>query len=306
MTGLFDSKSEKQAFSTVRSHWYRYLDVYPHIPVRSALGYEQLMNLPISAKAKEYLLKTEFDFVVCDRDRASTVILAIEFDGLGQGFSRDGSYIQREDTHDPHRKLKLDTKISACELCDLPIVVVSYDETETSLYPDDPAYPVTVLDAVIGEVLAGRNRQELVNSNLNELGEILATDPSRDTAFSHLIDLEVTAEQENPIRRRITQMKMELPVSFGQQIHPLHDRPGYVGSRQSILGGIEVSGQSCRQQVLLNYDAYVRTVNCLGCSAFDLATLLAEYGLSRKAIRTVGRSREAWEKLRNETPFTEI
>ena len=61
---------------------------------------------------------------------------------------------------------------------------------------------------------------------------------------------------------------MELPVSFGQQIHPLHDRPGYVGSRQSILGGIEVSGQSCRQQVLLNYDAYDATGTPIAAVSF--------------------------------------
>jgi hypothetical protein len=300
MTELFDSRSEKRVFSSVRTRWSRFLDVYPQIPVRKALGFDNVMSLPIRDSAREYLLKTEFDFVVCDR--SGSVILAIEFDGLGHGFSRDGRYIQIEETEDQHRRLKLDAKISACEMCDLPIVVVSYPETEPSFDPDSP---VTVLDTVIGEVLAGRKRQELVNSDLDELGEILATDPSRDMADSYLMEIEVMADQENPIRHRLKQMQMELPVSFGQQIHPLHDRPGYVGARQLIIGGIELAGQSCRRQVLLTYDAYVRTVNCSGCSAFDLANLLAEYGLTRKAIRTVGRSREAWQKLRNETPFTE-
>jgi hypothetical protein len=301
MTELFDSRSERRVFSTVRTRWSRFLDVYPQIPVRKALGFDNVMSLPIRDSAREYLLKTEFDFVVCDR--SGSVILAIEFDGLGHGFSRDGKYIQIEETEDQHRRLKLDAKISACEMCDLPIVVVSYPETEPSFDPDSP---VTVLDTVIGEVLAGRKRQELVNSGLDELGEMLATDPARDTAYSYLAEIEVMAEQENPIRRRIAQMQMELPVSFGQQIHPLHDKPGYIGARQSILGGIELAGQSCRRQELLTYDAYVRTVNCSGCSAFDLANLLAEYGLTRKALRTVGRSREAWQKLRNETPFIEI
>lgn len=300
MAALFDSESERRAFSTVRTRWSRFLDVYPHIPVRKALGYDKVKNLPISNTAKEYLLKTEFDFVVCDR--SASAILAIEFDGLGHGFSRDGKYIQLEATKDQHRQLKLDAKISACESCDLPIVVVSYPETEPSF---DPDCPVTVLDAVIGEVLVGRKRGELVNSNLDNLGEVLASDPSGETADSYLLEIEVMAEQENPIRRRITQMQTELPVSFGLHIHPLHDRPGYVGARQSILGSIELSGQTSRQQVLLTYDAYVRTVSCWGCDAFDLANLLAEYGLARKAIRTVGRSTEAWQKLQKETPWTE-
>ena len=287
-------------FSRLRSRWSRFLDVYPQIPVRKALGYDNVMGLPISEKAKKYLLETEFDFVVCDHSGA--VILAIEFDGLGRGFSRDGKYIQIKDTEDQYRPLKLDAKISACEMCDLPIVVVSYPETEPGF---DLDIPVTALDAVIAEVLAGRRRQELWKSDLDELGEMLASDPSGDTADSFLMGIEIMADMENPIRRRIQEMQTELPVPFNQQIHPLNDRPGYVGARQSILGGINLSGQSCREQVLLTCEAYVRTVNCSGCSAFDLANLLAAYGLLRKAIRTVGRSREAWQRLLNETPFTE-
>lgn len=299
MPSLFGSESERRAFSTVRTRWSRFLDVYPHIPVRNALGYDKVQNLSISDKGKEYLLKTEFDFVVCDR--SASAILAIEFDGLGHGFSRDGKYIQLVETKDQYRQLKLDAKISACESCDLPIVIVSYPETEPSF---DPDCPVTVLDAVIGEVLSGGKRQELVNSNLDQLGEALGSDPSGETADSYLLEIEVMAEQENPIRRRIKQMQTELPVSFGLHIHPLDDRPGYVGARQSILGGLELSGQVSRQQVLLAFDAYVRTVNCSGCYAFDLANLLAEYGLARKAIRTVGKSKEAWQKLQEETPWT--
>jgi len=300
MPSIFDSESEKRAYATVRTHWSRFLDVYPHIPVRNALGYDRLMNLSISDNAKEYLLKTEFDFVVCDR--SGSPILAVEFDGLGHGFSRDGKYVQIVKTEDHHRTLKLDAKISACESCDLPLIIVSYPETEPGA---DPDCPVTVLDAVIGEVLEGRKRQQLVNSNLDQLGEALGSDPSGETADSYLLEIEVMAEQENPIRRRIKQMQTELPVSFGLHIHPLHDRPGYVGARQSILGGIELSGQTFRRQELLTYDAYVRTVNCSGCDAFDLANLLGGYGLARKAIRTVGKSKEAWQKLQEETPWTE-
>lgn len=301
MSSIFDSESEKRAYSTVRTHWSRFLDIYPHIPVRNVLGYNRLNDLAIKEKAKEYLIKTEFDFVVCDH--SGSPVLAVEFDGLGHGFSRDGKYIQLDATADQHRQLKLDAKISACESCDVPIVVVSYPETQPGF---DPDCPVTVLDAVIGEVLAARKRQGLVSSNLDNLGKALASDPSRETAETYLLEIEVLAEQENPIRRRIKQMQTELPVSFGLHIHPLRDRHGYVGARQTILGGIDLSGKLSRQQVLLTCDAYVRTVNCSGCDAFDLANLLAEYGLARKAIRTIGKSKEAWQKLQNETPWTEI
>jgi hypothetical protein len=300
MHSLFDSESERKAYSTVLTRWSRFLDVYPHIPVRNAVGYDKLMSLPITDKAKGYLLKTEFDFVVCDR--SGSPILAVEFDGLGHGFSRDGEYIQVVEVDDQYRKLKLDAKISACEWCDLPVVIVSYPETDPSF---DPDCPVTVLDAVIGEVLSARELQELVNSELEQLGAALETDPSGESASLYLTELEVIAEQANPVRRRIQEMQRRLPVSFGLQFYPLRDRPGYVGARRWILGGIELSGQVSRQQVLLSYDVYVRTVNCSSCSAFQLADLLAEYGLTRKAIRTVGTSPDAWHRLLEETPWTE-
>lgn len=298
MPSIFDSDSEKRAYSTVRTHWSKFLDVYPHIPVRNALGYDELRNLAISDRAKDYLLQTEFDFVVCDR--SGSPVLAIEFDGLGHGFSRDGQYVQIVETDDPHRKLKLDAKISACEACDLPIVVVSYPETEPAV---DPDCPVTVLDAVIGEVLTGRARQDLVNSRSQELGQAMEDDPSGDTADSLLVEIEVMAEQENPIRRRIRELQRSLPVSFGEEYHFLDDRLGYVGARQSIRGGIEISGGVLREQILLSYDAHVRAVNCSGCDTFWLARLLAEYGLTRKAVRTVGSSSAAWQKLKVDTPW---
>ncbi len=300
MSTIFDSESERSAYSTVRTRWSRFLDVYPHIPVRNALVYDRLRALSIGDKAKEYLLKTEFDFVVCDR--RGSPILAVEFDGLGHGFSRDGTYCQIVQTRDQHRKLKLDAKIDACEACDLPIVVVSYPETEPYA---DPDCPVTVLDAVIGEVITGRKRQELVASSHDDLGAALENDPSGETADSLLLEIEVIAEHENPIRRRIRKMQSDLPVSFGEQFHPLRDRPGYVGARRSILGGIEVRGQVSRQQILLKCDVYVRTVNCRACEPFDLANLLAEYSLTRKAVRTVGTSSKTWQRLQAETPWTE-
>ncbi|MEW6355072.1 MAG: DUF2726 domain-containing protein [Planctomycetota bacterium] len=302
---LFDSDSEKRAYTKVRTHWQKYLDVYPQVPVRKALGYDKLKNLSISDQAREYLLKTEFDFVVCDR--SASPILAVEFDGLGHGFSRHGKYIQVVKTEDPHRKLKLDAKINACECCGLPIVVVSYPEIEPA---DDPDCPVMVLDGVIGEVLASQKFQKLLRSNLDQLSEALENDPSGETAQLDLWGLEILADEENPIRRRIQEMTRELPDAIGrrihgERIHPLKDRPGYIGARQEIVGGIHISEQLSRRQVLLSYDAYVRTLNCPGCHAFCLANLLAQYGLARKAIRTVGKSTDAWQKLLQGTPWTE-
>ena len=301
MSSIFDSESEKRAYSTVRTHWSRFLDVYPHIPVRNALGYERLKGLSIKEKARQYLLTTEFDFVVCDF--SGSPILAVEFDGLGHGFSRDGAYVQITASEDPYRKLKLDTKISACEECGLPIVVVSYPETEPSFAPD---CPVTVLDAVIGEVLTGRACQNLINSHMQQFSEAMEEDPSGEAAEMLMMEIEVMAEQENPIRRRIRELRRRLPLDFGMELSFLDDRPGYTGARHSIRGGVRYSAEKTMEQVLMSYETYVRTVNCLGCDASRLANLLAEYGLARKAIRTIGISQASWQKLIDETPWTDV
>jgi len=111
---IFGSDSEKQVFRTLRSRWAKVFDVYPQIPVRRVCGYNAIMHLPVPQRQRDYLLKTEFDFVVTEKD-TGIPLLAIEFDGLSHGFSKDGRYISKVAVlQDPHRKLKIEAKLNAC------------------------------------------------------------------------------------------------------------------------------------------------------------------------------------------------
>jgi Protein of unknown function (DUF2726) len=90
--GLFDSQTERRLYRSLISTWHTRISIYPQIPVRKVLGYDSLKRLSLSQWQRDYLLRTEFDFVVCDKT-TDIPIVAVEFDGIGGGFAKDGQYI---------------------------------------------------------------------------------------------------------------------------------------------------------------------------------------------------------------------
>src|SRR5688572_30471528 len=129
---LFDSDAEKSVFKTLTSRWARYAELYPQVPVRKVLGYEAIRQLELPEKATNYLLSAEFDFVACYRG-SSQPFLAIEFDGMGGGYSHDWKYVPiATPINDPYRSLKLDRKLEACQILCIPLIIVSYPETASS------------------------------------------------------------------------------------------------------------------------------------------------------------------------------
>lgn len=299
---IFDSKAEQRIYRRLKSLWSRYVEIYPHIPIRNALGYGTLKRLPLKQKTKDYLLRTEFDFVVCDSETGVSR-LAIEFDGIGHGFSRDGEYVSRvSPLNDPYRKLKLDAKLQACELTGLPVVVVSFPET--GLLRESKS-AITVLDAIIGEVRAAIGLRELISSHTETFTKAFSEDPSGDAAESVMLALEFQSDLENnPIRKKTRELFLKLPLDSGY-MEPLRDRQGYVGMRRAIVGGTEGSMGGVRHQILLSTSVYVRDLSCIGCDAINLADCIAEYCLARKALHEIGTDPSVWQKLLDKTPWTE-
>ena len=72
-------------------------------------------------------MKTSIDYTLCTKD--GQPILSIEFDGLGEGFSRQGEYHQQTATVDPYRKLKMDFKLRIARNEAYPFFVVSFEES---------------------------------------------------------------------------------------------------------------------------------------------------------------------------------
>jgi len=299
---LFDSKSEKNVFARLDRRWSKYVDVYPHIPIMNVLGFEEVRLLDIPARAKDYLQKTEFDFVVCEKE-SSIPQLAIEFDGIGHGFSRDGSYVPvATPINDPHRKLKLNAKLSACEALNFPLVIVSYPETMLLWEQQDA---LTILDAIIGEILAANRTSEDINQQMANLSSTFVQDPTGEAADWALFNIEMENQLEcNPIHRRTADMRKKIPIS-GSAVEFLRDRDGYIGGRFSIYGGIECGRGVDRVQPLVSLEVYLRDLNCMGCSSQSLLESVGEYLLIRKALREVGPDPVAWHKLLESAPWVE-
>lgn len=151
---IFDSKSEQKIHTRLKTYWSKYVDVFPQIPVRNVIGYDKLQEMDESQKAKEYLLTTSFDFVICQLNNGIPILI-IEFDGLENGFSIDGKYIvlRERSSHDIHRKLKMEAKLRVCQKTNVPMIVLSYPECDLLKESEDQ---ITILDATIGDAIEKR------------------------------------------------------------------------------------------------------------------------------------------------------
>ena len=207
---IFGSNSEKQVFRTLKGRWAKVFDVYPQIPVRRVCGYDELMTLPVPKRQREYLLRTEFDFVVTEKD-TGIPFLAIEFDGLGHGFSKDGEYISRVTAlRDPYRKLKIEAKLNACNVLEVPLIVVSWEELEDF---DNASDSFNVLDGIIGALLAKQKFEERAAKSV-----------FRDD--DHAMDVEIDTELEfNPIVKKVARMlPLVCNAEYSEGSEPLYDR----------------------------------------------------------------------------------
>ena len=55
---IFDSNSERDLFKRLKTYWSRYVDVFPQIPVRNVIGYENIVDSKLNVKTINFLLKS--------------------------------------------------------------------------------------------------------------------------------------------------------------------------------------------------------------------------------------------------------
>ena len=140
---IFGSKSEEKGFRSIEHTWGEDFVVYPQIPL-SALFTPDLNWRDTS----NFFFKTSVDYVLCKKD--GHPILAIDFDGLGGGFDRDGEYVQVEATQDRFRKRKFDIKLQFARLNNFPYHIVSSEEFSFL----GEGIKLTVVDGIIGSEIA--------------------------------------------------------------------------------------------------------------------------------------------------------
>ncbi len=299
---IFANQSERRMFKALQSTWQSY-EIYPQIPVKNVLGYKRIQESEfLDDDAKDYLFKTEFDFVICKRGSADP-ILAIELDGLGQGFSRDGNYVTNViSLADPNRRRKLETKLTACDISLFPLIIVSFDEME----PLEAGDSLLVVDAIIGETLAGINAKRQIHARMAEISRIFESDPSGESAQDFVMGIQVENEyQHNPIRKKTLELQSLIPLA-GKCMKGLPSENGYRGARFSISGGTRIGQKPEVYQPLVEVEVRIREVNCPFCSTFGVLETIGEYCLIKKALREVGTDKSAWSMLIKEAPWVEL
>jgi Protein of unknown function (DUF2726) len=259
--GLFDSRTERRLYRFLTSSWHTRVSIYPQIPVRKVLGYESLERLPLSQRQKDYLLRTEFDFVVCDKT-TDLPIVAVEFDGIGGGFAKDGQYITNvTPLNDPYRKRKIEAKPAACELSLFPLVVVSWEEIEPLT---DARDSLTILDGIVGYILSLRQRHEKVAERMADLERADEYDPTGNEVGALLDEIAFESDLEtNPMAKAVVELQKRLP-KYGVGHKILRDRPGYIGSRHYLFTSSGSGTPDISHVEVLGVNVYMRELNCGG------------------------------------------
>ena len=152
--------------------------------------------------------KTSIDYTLCTKD--GRPLMAIEFDGMGGGFNRNGKYVAVRPTDDPNRKTKLDFKLGYSGRQGFPYYVISYDEVE----PIGQDILLTIVDGIIGQELSRAELTVRMRQIPPEELEMIQGLPSNEQS-QHLqllvTDLEAEAQfAHDPIVKKSAQVATEL------------------------------------------------------------------------------------------------
>jgi hypothetical protein len=297
---IFDSESEKRLYRKLKSRWNKYVDVYPQIPVRNVIGYEEVKALEMPKEAIHYLLNTAFDFVVCELQTA-VPILVIEFDGIGRGFSQDGQYIPKVvPLNDPYRKLKMDRKLEACLFSLTPLVVLSFNECE---FLNQRSDMLMVIDAIIGQALEYQYYNKNYAEHIEGISNALQSG-GEEAAEMYTIEMEVMAEQMNPIKKKTKEIASKFPF-WGKQIVFPRKKDDHIEGRFYLSAGVKVVDGKLKRKALLLVDISMREINFVGCDTWQIFNSIGEYCLARKAEATIGSDPASWQRAMQEAQWVD-
>jgi len=151
---VFGSEAEKRHFGHLVGKWSERSNVYHNLPLLQVFDLEKLIGvMNLNEVEISRLKKTSVDFVLCDKNDKPW--MAIDFDGLNQGFSSGASYIKGQ-KFDAWRKEIFNLKLDVAHQCGFPYVIVR--SAQFKLLPSKAK--LTVVDGVIGSVLANIKTRE--------------------------------------------------------------------------------------------------------------------------------------------------
>lgn len=146
---IFGSRSEQTAFSRIREAWSGKIDVYPSLPLANII---EASDDELSVADHRRLLRLSVDYCICEP--TGRPIFGVEFDGIGDGITgSDGRYRQRRNRwRYSRREADMNFKLDLARRAGYPLIVVGEREVD----PLGEGEAVTVLDGIIGSVLASR------------------------------------------------------------------------------------------------------------------------------------------------------
>jgi len=219
---VFGSAAERTHFAHLLEQWANRAHVYHNLPFLQVFNLDSLTALlKLGEIESSRLKKTSLDFVVCDKqDRP---LVAIDFDGLSQGFSAGTSYLAPAGAT-RWRKQIFELKLLIAHSCRFPYLIVR--SAQFRFLPGDAK-----LTGVIGSVLANIKAREdwgTVNMEKVTLGLEERSIKEQAEAMQDLsLQIETAAEVEScPITARRWELFRKLGITrYG--LSPLYSRGGY-------------------------------------------------------------------------------
>lgn len=197
---VFDGYHEKELFVHLNSMWKDNFNIYPQLPFTKIADIE---TLNISHNERDFILKTNIDYTVCDKE--DKPLMCIEFDGWSQGYNRGGEYIQI--VEDQLRKKKLELKLKIAMEHRFPFYIISYNEKTYLL----EKIHLAVIDGIIGETIAKMKFRDKINEYLEDSKDTLSS-MSEYERYEYIQDLVTSAEVElelkwNPISKKAAEIE---------------------------------------------------------------------------------------------------
>jgi len=152
---IFGSKNELKAYKTIEEYLPDDWNIYPNIPLSQIV---EISREELPEKKWNFYLKSSVDFVITDNSHEPT--LALEFDGLGGGYSSGNTYVLKQTIkQDPYRELKMNFKINTCYSVGLPLIVISFEEINSLLGEEI----LSLVNSMIGQHIASRIYNETLD-----------------------------------------------------------------------------------------------------------------------------------------------
>jgi len=140
---IFGSRSEERGFRSIEHTWGGKYRIIPQFPWSAIFTPD-----PRWRDTSNLFFKTSVDYLLAT-DKGQP-LLAIDFDGMGNGYDREGEYVQMEPTDDRNRKAKFDFKLQFARINEFPYHIVASEE----FHQLGDGIELTLVDAIIASAIA--------------------------------------------------------------------------------------------------------------------------------------------------------